>query len=83
MRTPCCRVVAGVLFVLATVLGGWGDALALPFAYVANFGSDDVSAYRIDAGTGALTPVTASPFAAGLNPASVVTTETHVPPYRP
>jgi hypothetical protein len=57
-----------------------GPALALPFAYVANFISDDVSAYSIDASTGALTPVAGSPFAEGLGPISVVTTETHVPP---
>lgn len=41
------------------------------FAYVANNNSDNVSAYTIDAATGALTPITGSPFAAGSHPASV------------
>jgi DNA-binding beta-propeller fold protein YncE len=47
------------------------------FAYVANgFGSgaNNVSAYAIDGTTGALTPVTGSPFAAGIGPVSVTTT---------
>jgi 6-phosphogluconolactonase (cycloisomerase 2 family) len=37
------------------------------FAYVTNFGSDDVSAYAIRQ-SGALTPVKGSPFAAGIGP---------------
>ena len=41
------------------------------FAYVANFNSNNVSAYTIDATSGALTVVANSPFAAGTNPASV------------
>jgi 6-phosphogluconolactonase (cycloisomerase 2 family) len=41
------------------------------FAYVANSGSSNVSAYRINATTGALEAVTNSPFAAGLGPSSV------------
>ena len=46
------------------------------FAYVANFGSGNnapgtVSAYSINASTGALKPVAGSPFAAGNHPASV------------
>ncbi|HJY77042.1 MAG TPA: beta-propeller fold lactonase family protein [Burkholderiales bacterium] len=35
------------------------------FAYVTNFGSSNVSAYSIDATTGALTPVPNSPFSTG------------------
>ena len=42
------------------------------FAYVANFGSNNVLAYSINATTGALTPVTGSPFTAGSGPNSVV-----------
>ncbi|MGC9237930.1 MAG: beta-propeller fold lactonase family protein, partial [Thiomonas sp.] len=42
------------------------------FAYVANAGSNNVSAYSINATTGALTPVAGSPFAAGNLPLSVV-----------
>jgi 6-phosphogluconolactonase len=38
------------------------------FAYIANAGSEDVSAYTIDATTGALTAVAGSPFAAGILP---------------
>ena len=45
------------------------------FAYVANFTSDDVSAYTINATTGALTPVPGSPFAAGLEPVSVAVSQ--------
>jgi DNA-binding beta-propeller fold protein YncE len=41
------------------------------FAYVANWHSNNVSAYVIDRGTGALTPVDGSPFPAGLFPQSV------------
>jgi Lactonase, 7-bladed beta-propeller len=43
------------------------------FVYTANLASNNVSAYAIDARTGALTPLAGSPFAAGSNPASVVT----------
>jgi 6-phosphogluconolactonase (cycloisomerase 2 family) len=40
--------------------------------YVANNGgSNDISAFAIAAGTGALTPVAGSPFAAGGNPHSL------------
>ncbi len=41
-----------------------GAAVA-QFAYVANYGSNNVSAYTINASTGALTQVTGSPFGAG------------------
>jgi 6-phosphogluconolactonase len=43
---------------------------AAKFAYVANRGSDDVSAYTI-ASNGALTPIPGSPFPAGRGPLSV------------
>ena len=36
-----------------------------------SYASNNVSAYTINAGTGALTPVAGSPFAAGTNPVSV------------
>lgn len=43
------------------------------FLYVANNGgSNDISVFAITAGTGALTPVAGSPFAAGGNPHSLV-----------
>jgi 6-phosphogluconolactonase (cycloisomerase 2 family) len=41
------------------------------FAYVANFSSGDVSAFSIDASTGALTAVSGSPFPAGSGPISI------------
>jgi DNA-binding beta-propeller fold protein YncE len=41
------------------------------FAYVANFESNNVSAYSIDGSNGTLTPIPGSPFAAGSNPISV------------
>ena len=52
------------------------------YAYVANTNSNDVSAYRITAGTGALTRIdcgggagcSGSDFTAGTNPYSVTTT---------
>jgi hypothetical protein len=43
------------------------------FAYVANFDSNDISAYSI-ASNGALTPLPGSPFAARVKPASVAIT---------
>jgi hypothetical protein len=43
------------------------------FAYVANFDSNNVSAYSIGA-NGALTPIPGSPFAAGMDPQSVAIT---------
>jgi 6-phosphogluconolactonase len=41
------------------------------FAYIANSGDNNVSAYTINATTGALTAVTDSPFEAGTGPRSV------------
>ena len=41
------------------------------FAFVTNAGGNNISVYSINATSGALTPVTGSPFAAGTNPASV------------
>jgi 6-phosphogluconolactonase (cycloisomerase 2 family) len=41
------------------------------FGYVANAGTNSVSAYTINASTGALTAISGSPFPAGSNPTSV------------
>ena len=41
------------------------------FAYVADQSDDDVSAYRINAATGALTQISGSPFPAGTSPQAV------------
>lgn len=43
-------------------------AQSIEFLYVTNEGSNNVSAYTIDAISGALTPVAGAPFAAGLQP---------------
>jgi 6-phosphogluconolactonase len=43
------------------------------FAYVTNFGDNNVTAYSIGA-DGPLTPVAGSPFAAGIGPSSVAIT---------
>ncbi|MGB6602461.1 MAG: beta-propeller fold lactonase family protein, partial [Candidatus Cybelea sp.] len=49
-----------------------GPAGAVEFAYVTNFGSKNVSAYAIDATTGALTPLAGKPVGAGTEPWVVV-----------
>ena len=41
------------------------------FAYVANVDSNDISAYAINASSGALTQVQGSPFEAGTEPSGV------------
>ncbi len=52
--------------------GGTVAVKAAPkFAYVANENTNNVSAYGIDATTGALSPVAGSPFSAGDGPHSV------------
>ena len=51
-------------FAILGVMGG-ASALFGQAVYVANFGSNNVSAYTITAATGALTGVAGSPFAAG------------------
>jgi 6-phosphogluconolactonase (cycloisomerase 2 family) len=43
------------------------------FAYAANYGSANVSAYAINGTTGALTAVAGSPFVAGIFPTSITT----------
>jgi hypothetical protein len=41
------------------------------FVYAANYAAGNISAYAIDAASGALTPVAGSPFAAGAHPNSL------------
>jgi 6-phosphogluconolactonase len=41
------------------------------FAYVGNYNSNSISAFTINANTGALTAISGSPFAAGASPQSV------------
>lgn len=45
-----------------------GPDVPVEYVYVTNAGSNNVSAFHITAGTGALTTVTGSPFAAGSGP---------------
>jgi len=42
------------------------------YLYVANAGTFDISVFSINSGTGALTPVTGSPFSIGVTPQSMV-----------
>ena len=49
----------------------FASPLRAQFAYVANFNSNNVSAYTIDPSTGALTAIAGSPFPAGSFPHSV------------
>jgi 6-phosphogluconolactonase (cycloisomerase 2 family) len=66
-----------------TAITGTGSGLSNPqsvtvdpsgqFAYVANNNSNNVSAFTINSTSGALTSVSGSPYAAGVNPYSVTT----------
>ena len=61
------RLYSLVGFAALTLLASSLSVAQTPeFLYVANNGSNSVSAYAIDATTGALTPVPGSPFAAGI-----------------
>jgi len=46
------------------------------FAYVANRGSNDISAYSVDTATGTLAPMVGSPFAAGNFPVAIAVDQT-------
>jgi len=77
--TGSLTAVPGSPFVGGPVPVGVTVDLAGRFVFTANQGSyltnysGTVSAYAVDANTGALTPVPGSPFAAGLEPTSVAT----------
>src|SRR5512139_737025 len=61
-----------ILFLACGNDGGGGIEARIPrFAYVANWADNSVSAYTIDATTGALRSVAGSPTAAGTSPCSV------------
>ena len=53
---------------MAVASPGWGGFNL----YVANAGSDNVSAYTIDPNTGALTPLSPATIATGMSPTSIV-----------
>lgn len=46
------------------------------FVYTANYGANNVSAFKIDPATGSLTPITGSPFTVRSSPFAVVTDPT-------
>ncbi len=54
---------------------GFGGPNGAPFLYVANAGSNNMSVFSINLSTGALTPVSGSPFAVGKSPQAVVYVE--------
>src|SRR5260370_32156019 len=58
--TSCYATLATVIMVLALL----PPPLHAQFAYVANRGGPNISGYTINATTGALTPISGSPFAA-------------------
>jgi 6-phosphogluconolactonase (cycloisomerase 2 family) len=76
-QTPLKPLAAWVMLLL-TACGGpdtqarYTGPIATPIVYVANSVSGDVSAYRLDDAAGSLAPVAGSPFAAGVNPTSIV-----------
>jgi hypothetical protein len=69
-----CQAGSVGALVALLILGFAGQTLGSGtprFAYVANENSNNVSAYTINSTTGALAPITGSPFAAGTAPLSV------------
>ena len=64
----------GFLTLLGSPVLAVGGNLTVDFQgqYVYSANSNSISAYKIDPNTGAITEVTGSPFAAGINPGSVV-----------
>ena len=77
--------VPGSPFMAGTVPVGVAVDPAGRFVFTANQGSDltnysgTVSVYTVDANTGALTPVSGSPFAAGPEPTSIATAPDRIP----
>ncbi len=72
--------IGGLVMISALVLGcngffsdddGGGGGPTARFVYVANSGSNNVSGFVANTTTGALTPATNSPYAAGTSPESV------------
>jgi 6-phosphogluconolactonase (cycloisomerase 2 family) len=50
---------------------GWGTVWGTAYLYVADAGSDTLSAYTLDTSTGALTPLASATFATGKGPSSI------------
>ena len=56
----------------AGMIGGSTPVVTVPaFAYVANSGDNTVSAYSVNAATGALTPISGSPYSTGAAPSAI------------
>jgi len=66
-------VLAAVALVVAAIMAGCCTSQGAPseFAFVSNEDSNNLNAYSIDGGTGALTQVTGSPFAGDTGPRGV------------
>ena len=68
---------SGALNLIGTVVSGGSAPFGIAveprghFAYVGNQGSNTVSGFAIDASTGALTPISGSPFSAAMTPSGV------------
>ena len=73
IRRSLSRAVGAALIVALAACGGGGIKVdpSGKFAFVVNSGDKSVSAYAINATTGALTAVAGSPFATGKDPLSV------------
>ena len=65
------RIVVGVAFATLLALASTYAQTTQFFVYVANSGSNNVSAYTVNTGTGALSAVEGSPFSSGRSPHGV------------
>lgn len=77
MRLRISRPVSTALLALCVLIGCGGSsppASGGEFLYVPDAASNNISAYSINVGTGALTPVPGSPFAADTQPGAAVVT---------
>src|SRR5262245_34448436 len=63
MRSGARRLLAAALVIAAPAI-----AEAQQFVYTANLESNDISAFKLNIFTGALTPVPGSPFTTGWEP---------------
>ncbi len=72
-RVPLHKALWALLLLILGIAGCSGtNAPPTPaFVYAANNGSNNVSAFSVTPSTGALAPVTGSPYAAGTSPAAI------------
>src|SRR6266849_10761025 len=73
VRVPFHEALWALLLLILGIAGCSGtNAPPTPaFVYAANNGSNNVSAFSVTPSTGALAPVTGSPYAAGTSPAAI------------